>query len=154
MLDEMHDDSRSLPLHLFVGKTPEIIQAADCCLMVSGSVSLEMLGRGTPAVVVYNCSWLFSLFVKLLVQCKYASLPNLIADREILPEFFRMGDAAGEVKAITAKLSSWLEDRRALDGAKAELQQLLTKLGRTGATARTAEAILRRIEPTALDRAA
>ena len=50
-----------------MGKTPEIIQAAECCLMVSGSVSLELLARGTPAVVIYYWGWISGLLVRLLV---------------------------------------------------------------------------------------
>jgi lipid-A-disaccharide synthase len=45
-----------LPIDYFVGKTPEIIEASDCCLMVSGSVSLELLARRKPAVVLYRLS--------------------------------------------------------------------------------------------------
>ena len=45
---------RSLPVELFVGRTPEIIESSDCCVMVSGSVSLEMLARAKPAVVALS----------------------------------------------------------------------------------------------------
>ena len=50
--------------------------------MVSGSVSLEMLARRKPAIVIYYLDWIIALFVRLMIQCKYASLPNLIADRD------------------------------------------------------------------------
>src|SRR5262249_48293387 len=46
-----------LPVQLFVGKTSEVIESAEFCLMVSGSVSLEVLARGKPAAMMYWSSW-------------------------------------------------------------------------------------------------
>ncbi len=44
----------SLPVELCLGRTPEIIECSSCCVMVSGSVSLEMLARAKPAAVVFR----------------------------------------------------------------------------------------------------
>jgi lipid-A-disaccharide synthase len=148
------DNRADLPIHFFVGKTPEVIHVADCCLMVSGSVSLEMLARTTPAVVIYYWGWISGLLVRLLVTCKYCSLPNLMVDRMVLPEFFPQGDGASAIKQVTAQLSSWLGNDRELDGVRAELQQLRDEVMQTGATARAAEAIICRLEPESLERAA
>jgi hypothetical protein len=41
-----------LEISLYVGKTSEIIELGEVCLMVSGSVSLEVLARTTPTVAV------------------------------------------------------------------------------------------------------
>ena len=46
----------SLPVELCVGRTPEIVEVSSCCVMVSGSVSLEMLVRAKPAIVLYKVS--------------------------------------------------------------------------------------------------
>ena len=43
----------NLPLEIHVGRTPELISAADCCLAKSGSVSLELLYHCKPTVVLY-----------------------------------------------------------------------------------------------------
>jgi lipid-A-disaccharide synthase len=154
LLHEADERGPALPIHFFVGKTPEVIQVADCCLMVSGSVSLEMLARTTPAVVIYYWGWISGLLVRLLVTCKFCSLPNLMVDRKILPEFFPQGDGAPVVEQVTAKLSSWLADDSELDRVGAELKQLRAEVLQTGATARAAEAIVRRLQPIALERAA
>ncbi len=42
-----------LEMEIHTGKTPELIQAADCCLAVSGSVSLELLYHTKPTVILY-----------------------------------------------------------------------------------------------------
>src|SRR5690606_25191747 len=39
----------NLPIDLYLNATSEVIEAADCCLTVSGSISLEILARRKPA---------------------------------------------------------------------------------------------------------
>ena len=41
-----------LPVEVHVGRTPEVIELADACLAVSGSVSLELMYRAKPTVVM------------------------------------------------------------------------------------------------------
>ena len=154
MLRQANERGSALPIHFFVGKTPEIIQVADCCLMVSGSVSLEMLARTTPAVVIYYWGWISGLLVRMLVTCKFCSLPNLMVARKILPEFFPQGDGAPVVEEVSTQLSSWLANDSELDRVRAELIQLRAEVLKTGASARAAESIVRRLKPIALDRAA
>ena len=81
-----------LPIHFFIGRTHEIIEVSDFCHMVSGSVSLEMLARRTPAVVLYRITRFEKLISKLILTCDYITLPNLIAQDEIIPEFVSYGD--------------------------------------------------------------
>ena len=154
MLGESADPGRELPIHFFVGKTAEVIEVASCCLMVSGSVSLEMLARSTPAVVIYYWSWLPGVIVRMLARCKYASLPNLIADREILPEFFPHGDPVPEAKKATAKLSSWLENRDEMERVSTALRKLHSEVLQAGSSARAAQAIVDRIQPLVRNHAA
>ena len=45
---------KQLNLEFFFGRTSELIEIADCSLMKSGSVSLEMMARHKPSVVVYH----------------------------------------------------------------------------------------------------
>ena len=56
-------------------------------VMVSGSVSLEMLARAKLAVVLYRVSPLTYALVRPLVHVKSITLPNLIAGRRLMPEW-------------------------------------------------------------------
>ena len=143
-----------LPVHLFVGKTSEIIESADCALMVSGSVSLEMLARRTPAVVVYCASWSMYHLSRILVRCRFMSLPNLIADRPVLPEFPCVGAADDAVAGMSEQLIGWLADPAVLSRKRAELDVLAGKTVAVGATQRTAETILQCAGRAPLKRAA
>ncbi len=43
-----------LAVEVFVGRTPELIRLAECCLAVSGSVSLELLYQCKPTAILYS----------------------------------------------------------------------------------------------------
>ncbi|QGQ23337.1 lipid-A-disaccharide synthase [Gimesia benthica] len=134
--------AEDLPLKLYLKQTPEIIEAADCCLMVSGSVSLEMLARKTPAVVLYRSHWGMYFLGQLLITCKYMSLPNLIAGREIMPEFPSVGNPNKVVTQMSTILAEWLSSPLALERAGSELTSLYNETVIPGASAHAAEAIL------------
>jgi lipid-A-disaccharide synthase len=134
-----------LPIDLHVGRTPEIIASADCCLMVSGSVSLELLARGTPAVVLYRGSWLMYVLVKLLVKCRFMSLPNLIAGRELMPEFPFVGRVDRHADRMATILDRWLADERTLAEVRLEMMRLRDEVVQTGGVERAAAAILARL---------
>lgn len=134
-----------LDAQLHVGKTSEIIESADVCLMVSGSVSLEVLARRTPAVVIYRINRGFYWFCRVMVNCRYFSLPNLIADRPVMPEFAPIDDPRFSIETITAILHRWLTDETEYARKKEELARLRDEVATAGATQRAAEAILRRL---------
>lgn len=142
----LRETNAELPIHFFVDKTPEIIESADCCLMVSGSVSLEMLARKKPAVVFYRTSRPFYPLMWLLVSVRSLTLPNLIAGRVVLPEWLLVWFPQRDVRRMTAVLDGWLSDRRKLQEKVAEIGELHSRVVQTGATKRTADAILGRLE--------
>ena len=140
----------NLPIEFHVGKTSEILELAECCLMVSGSVSLEVLARGVPAVVQYRADWFFALMARILVTCRYMSLPNLVADRLLMPEYrivesFYMRQ---KIEAMTQEFRVWLGDPMALARAVVPLKQLRDSLMRTGATRNVADFVLGQLATT------
>ena len=131
-----------LSVSLCVGKTSEIIELADVALMVSGSVSLELLARGTPAVVVYRVNRAVYWLWRFMVTCRYFTLPNLIADRPVMPEFLPIGDPRRAVAVMTEVLHRWLTDRDEFLAQTAELARLRAAVGEIGATQKAADSIL------------
>lgn len=134
-----------LPIEFHVGRTSEIIEAADACLMVSGSVSLEMVARTTPAVVIYRSGRIRCWLARRLLLCPYISLPNLIAGREVLPEFLMGGNDPRAIGRIVEIVSDWLGSSTSRGLAAGELARLTADVGRPGATSRAATAIFGRI---------
>ena len=155
LLRRMCDDlGTELPVEFCVSRTPEVVELSDCCLMVSGSVSLELLARRTPAIVIYKGGPLAATLAKWVLTCKFITLPNLLADRQIMPEFFYSGDDAPVVTRITRLFDDWLSQPAMLDEKKREMQELAERTATTGATARAADAILERLGVAAVARAA
>jgi lipid-A-disaccharide synthase len=143
-----------LVVTLHVNKTSEIIDLADACLMVSGSVSLEVLARKTPAVVVYRINRAFYWFSELMITCQYFSLPNLIAKHPIMPEFAPIDDPRWSIDTMTDILHRWLSDDEACARQTAELDRLVAAVATPGATANAAAAILDRLAPPVAARSA
>jgi lipid-A-disaccharide synthase len=143
-----------LPVNFFVGKTSEIIEIAECCLMVSGSVSLEMLARKTPAVVIYRASPWFYPLLRLLVRLDSITLPNLIAGQNLFPEWIVVYFPKRDVQRMATTLGGWLSDRRSLENIVGDLSELHSSLVEKGAGPRAADAILSRLPQTLPRRAA
>ena len=60
---------RAVPMEVHVGRTAEIIHLAHSVIAKSGSVGLELLYHGKPAVVVYQLPWIESTAARWIVQC-------------------------------------------------------------------------------------
>jgi len=80
-----------LPIALFEGKSREVITAADLVLTASGTAALEAMLLERPMLVGYRLNTLtYRLITSLgLVKVRYVSLPNLLADQALVPEFIQ-----------------------------------------------------------------
>lgn len=107
--ERLAQEGPAAPVEFRVGKTSEVIAAAEVVLMKSGSVSLEVMARHKPAVVLYRMNPLSYLFGKPFLTCPYISLPNLMAGRPVMPEFIPAVPAAPVVTQVTGQLRTWLE---------------------------------------------
>jgi lipid-A-disaccharide synthase len=131
-----------LNIHYETGQTSEVIEAADACLMVSGSVSLELLARRTPGVVLYRTGRIMGFLGRRALPCRFFTLTNLIADAELMPEVLSSGNPTGDIDRISKILIEWAGSTDALDTRRQQLDVLARKIAITGATARTAELLL------------
>jgi lipid-A-disaccharide synthase len=77
------------PPHLITGRAREVMTAADVVLTASGTASLEALLLKRPMVVAHRIVPLTYWIVRRLGVDKlpHFSLPNLLAGREVVPEF-------------------------------------------------------------------
>jgi len=135
----------NLPVELCVGKTSEILEVCDLCYMVSGSVSLEVMSRGKPAVVLYHVDRLFALLAKTLVRCRWMSLPNLIEGQTVIPEFPLYGSAREGIEEMTTLLGKWIDDPEELKRKTMEMRELRDRVAVTGGIGKAADAILKRL---------
>jgi lipid-A-disaccharide synthase len=118
--------------------------------MKSGSVSLELMARGKPAAVMYHLSQTTYAMAKLLVKCKRMSLPNLIADKQVLPEFLSHGklnskSALKSIEDVTAEMSRLLGDSDYRMSQRRNLNALAAQFAKPGASNTTARFIMSKL---------
>jgi lipid-A-disaccharide synthase len=64
--------------------------ASNVAMAKSGTVTLELALAGVPMVIAYRVNPATAFLVRRMgVSVKYASLVNLLADREVIPEFLQ-----------------------------------------------------------------
>ncbi|WP_408005475.1 lipid-A-disaccharide synthase [Pseudomonas huanghezhanensis] len=85
-------EGRSLPLTLLDGQSHLALAACDAVLIASGTATLEALLYKRPMVVAYRLAPLTFWVLKRMVKSPYVSLPNLLAQRLLVPELLQ--DAA------------------------------------------------------------
>ena len=83
---------RELPLTLLDGGSHLALAACDAVLIASGTATLEALLYKRPMVVAYRMAPITFWILKRLVKSPYVSLPNLLAQRLLVPELLQ--DAA------------------------------------------------------------
>jgi lipid-A-disaccharide synthase len=76
----------TLPITLFDGQSSAVLQSADTVLLASGTAALEAMLAKAPMVVAYKVKPITYVIAKALSNVKYTSLPNLIADKEVVKE--------------------------------------------------------------------
>jgi lipid-A-disaccharide synthase len=95
------------------GEKHDAFAAAAAALTKSGTSTLELALAGVPMVVTYRANPITIWMVRRLALVKYASLLNILSEREIVPELLQ-GDATPE------KLAAALETILTPAGATAQ----------------------------------
>ena len=128
-------------VQLLRGQTYPLLKNSVAALVKSGTSTLEAALLNTPQVVCYAGSPISYQIAKRVIQVKYISLVNLVADKPLVQELIQ--DELNEVNLFQA-LGAILEPQNAAVMRKeyAALRQLL---GEGGASGRAAAAILEHV---------
>lgn len=122
------------------GRSRDVLGAADATLLASGTATLEAMLLQCPMVVAYKLAPFSHALIRVLglLKIPYVSLPNLLASREVVPEFLQ--DRA-QPRAMASALLGLLESG---DARAAQLKEFRALAGvlRQGADQRAAEAVL------------
>ncbi|GAK85353.1 lipid-A-disaccharide synthase [Vibrio ponticus] len=66
-----------------------VITASDAVMLASGTVALECMLVKRPMVVGYKVNAFTAFLARRMLKTKYVSLPNILADQELVKEFLQ-----------------------------------------------------------------
>ncbi|MCQ4257653.1 lipid-A-disaccharide synthase [Stutzerimonas stutzeri] len=130
---------RDLPLTLLDGRSHEALAACNAVLIASGTATLEALLYKRPMVVAYSVAPLTFRILKRLVKSPYVALPNLLAQRLLVPELLQ--DAATP-EAMAQLLSPLLDN----GDIQTEGFDAIHRTLRCDASSQAAQAVLQLVE--------
>jgi lipid-A-disaccharide synthase len=108
-------------------------------MVASGTATLEAAYFRLPFVLVYKVSWPTYFAARLVLKTKHLGMPNVLAGREILPEFIQHEARPDTISQAVLKL---MNDQAARAVMVSEFDSIIEKLGETGASAKAARVIL------------
>lgn len=126
------------------GSNAELLAAADLALISSGTATLEAAYHHTPMIVMYNASrFMYQNLMRFVIATEYFSLPNILANRELVPEFMPFYRSIDPIVARGAELLGNSDARARMSR---QLKELIQPFLDTPASQTTAHVLLDLIE--------
>ncbi|WHN65284.1 lipid-A-disaccharide synthase [Cysteiniphilum sp. QT6929] len=110
-----------LNIQKFNGNAHMVLQACDFALVASGTAALETMLYKKPMVIGYQMSTITAAIVKHMLKTKFVGLPNILADKEIVPELLQKNFTANQ---ITHELKRFFDDQAYTQEIKATFHRL------------------------------
>ena len=118
-----HKIAPELSVQVIVGKTQQVMAASDCLLTASGTVTLEAALVKRPMVICYKFNPLTYHLFKGFVKLKWFSLPNLLANKSLVPELLQAEVTVENILPLV--IARLFEDQSALNQAYTDIHLTL-----------------------------
>lgn len=115
------------------------MQRAFAAMIASGTATLEAAYFRLPFVLVYKVSWPTYFAARLVLKTKHLGMPNVLAGREIVPEFIQHEARPDLISSAVLKLK---DDQGARDVMISEFDAVIARLGESGASRKAARVII------------
>ncbi|MCK5193406.1 MAG: DUF354 domain-containing protein, partial [Desulfobulbaceae bacterium] len=122
-----------------------LMAACDLVMAASGTVTLELAILNVPMVVSYRMSSLTYLIGRRLIKVAYASLVNLVAGKEVVPELLQ---EKATPENITGAMEEIWPGQQARETMLAGLSSVRERLGHGGASKKVAQIALETMATT------
>jgi len=123
-----------------IGSVTEVARRADISIVASGSATLQVAAAGCPMMIMYQSSKiLWYLVGRWLVKTKYLSLINILAGKELVPEFMPY---FASIEPIVQKCEQLLACPDKLSETSGKLIELVQPLADKKACDETAKIVL------------
>ncbi|MBT3194020.1 MAG: lipid-A-disaccharide synthase [Verrucomicrobia bacterium] len=123
-------------------RTREVLRQADAAIVASGTATLETGLLRCPMVIVYKVHPFTYVLARLLVKIKHAGMVNIIAGREICPEFLQM---AATPAAVANALTPLIDDTPQRQRMLHDLDEVIAVMGDGGASDKAAQVVLQEL---------
>ncbi len=120
------------------GDSSGTMQRTFAGMVASGTATLEAAYFRLPFVLVYKVSWPTYFAARLLMRTPFLGMPNVLAGREIVPEFLQH---EARPKSIATSMLELVNSAHTRQQMITEFDSVIEKLGETGASAKAAQAI-------------
>lgn len=118
------------------GTARTVMEASDVVMLASGTVALECMLVNRPMVVGYRVNALSAFIARRMLKTAYVSLPNILADKELVKEFLQeectpenlatevtrlMSDKGQQMQDSFHEMHQWIRKDADVQAAKAVL---------------------------------
>lgn len=117
----------------------KFMACSDIALASCGTSNIELLLLGVPFIAFYRLSSFSYLIARTLAKVKYASIVNILAGREIIPELLQSKFNPKNIVEKTVYLLNSEEEKKKI---KEEFKKIKDNLGNEGAFYRSAKVIM------------
>ena len=126
-------------IYMQVGQLDKALNEASLTIASSGTVTMECAWFKVPTVVLYKTSFFTYTIGKFLIKTDYLAMPNILANKEIFPEFIQNEANPDNITKAGLRL---LKDKSERQKILTSLENIANQLGEPGATYRASKHIL------------
>lgn len=126
-------------IQVIYNQTYDLLSHAAAAVVTSGTATLETALFNVPQLVVYKTSWISYQIGKRLIRVPYISLPNLIADKQVVRELIQDDFS---LENLRQELSSLLNNATYRQEMQAGYTLIRERIGEQLASERVAHLIL------------
>ena len=134
-LIEKYISRYAAPIKVIAQERFNVRATFDFALVTSGTATLETTILECPMLIIYKVSWLTWLIGKALADIHYVGLPNIIAEKMIVPELLQDEATGLRIFEETKKI---IGSEEKMANVKYELRRIKEKLGEPGASDKAA----------------
>ncbi len=134
------------PAPVLYNQTYELLDNAHTALVASGTATLEAALLGVPQAVLYRFAggWIFQFIMKtFFLKVKWASLPNLILNKEAIKEYIQVNMTLNNVRSELERLLFEQEYRNKIMSDYSRLREMI---GKPGSSERAAKQMIERLK--------
>jgi lipid-A-disaccharide synthase len=126
-------------LHVQIGGLAAALQETTIAIASTGTVTMECAFFEVPTITLYKTNWITYQIGRRIVAVKSLTMPNLLANEPVFPEFIQDAATPERLAAAAEQLLDSPSRRLAI---QEKLRSIRKMLGGPGACARAATAII------------